>query len=165
MGLLDYYFACQPVHRFNPVTWAIRGYHHVYFLAWCANSRVQEYAADQRTVQLVGPEQAAATLVLMEVLHHMPWADLEVVAQQYMDVHQNPPDLFAEQVRRVNRATAGEWDEAMRKAIRRKTRTSDSHPSLRDRLKAVGVAPKEALRLAMDLSGAPSTELFANWPV
>lgn len=165
MGVLDYHLRVSPFHRLNPVTWVIRGYHFLYELAWSASSRVDEYAADRHTVELIGPEQTAATLVLIDVLHNMPWANLQAVAEQFVVANERPKDLFAEQVRRVKGATFGEWDEAMRKSLKCKTGPFDSHPCLRERLKAVGVPPKEALRLAMDLSGAPSTELFANWPV
>ena len=165
MALLDYFFCTRPWLQFNPVTWAIRCYHHVYGLAWCANSRGQEFVADQHTVELIGAEQTAATLMLIEVLHNIPWANLQVVAEQFIESNERPKDLFAEQVRRVKSATPSEWDEAMRKSLKHRTKPFDTHPCLKQRLKALGVAPKAALRIAMDLSGAPSTDLFANWPV
>jgi hypothetical protein len=40
----------------------------------------------------------------------------------------------------------------------------DTHPGRRDRLRALGVKPKKALRAALPQSGPPAGDLIPNWP-
>jgi hypothetical protein len=95
----------------------------------------------------------------------MEWADLGEVAEACVEMNESMDQIFAEQVRRVREADATDWETALRKARKAATGWFDSHPCLTDRLKAIGVSPKKALRLAMDLSGEPASALYANWPV
>ena len=46
----------------------------------------------------------------------------------------------------------------------RQTESFDSHPALRDRLKAMGVPPRKALKLALDQAGPPARDLVPSWP-
>lgn len=155
--------------RWNPLAWVFRGYHYLYAVVLYADRRAQEYAADRHTTQLVGADKAAATLVLLEVLEAMPWTQLVSVAEAVIETEQSVDRLFAEQVRRLRAAGPTEWSDGLRKAMRRRSHWTDTHPQLDDRLKALGVKPKKALALAFELfwdgEDAPSAELFANWPV
>ena len=39
----------------------------------------------------------------------------------------------------------------------------DSHPCLKERLKAIGVSPRKALDMAVPSAEPPARALFANW--
>ena len=165
MGQLERQFWGRRWYRVNPLAWVIRLYHFIYVLFWYANMRQQEYAADRHEVAHVGKEKAAAALMLVTLLYEMEWTELGAVAEACVETNQPMDRIFAEQVRRIRVAGPSDWEAALRKALRTATGWYDSHPCLADRLRAIRVSPKKALRLAMDLSGAPATALFANWPV
>jgi Zn-dependent protease with chaperone function len=165
MGQIEAGFWGRGWHRFNPLTWVVRAYHWLYAALWFANMRRQEYAADAHEVDHVGKEKAAATLVLISVLHTMDGVGLGDVAEAFIETNDRIDKLFAEQVRRVRTAGPSDWEKALRKAMRPTTGWFDTHPCLKERLGALRVSPKKALKLAMDLSGEPATALFANWPV
>jgi Zn-dependent protease with chaperone function len=165
MMQLERQFWGRSWYKVNPLAWLVRGYHRLYVLLWFANMRAQEYVADHFEVEHVGKEKAAAALALITMLHHMEWAQLGAVAEACVEANERVEDLFAEQVRRVRSASISDWETALRRALKESTHWDSTHPCLKDRLKALHVAPKKALRLAMDLSGAPATALFANWPV
>jgi Zn-dependent protease with chaperone function len=152
-------------HNFNPLTWVLRIYHWIYILTWFANQRRQEFIADQHEIDLVGRKNAAATLVLVNVFGTMKGTDLASVAESFVNTNERLDQIFAEQVGRIKASTRVDWQDALNKALRAQTGRYDSHPCLKDRLAAMDVAPKKALRLAMDLSGEPATVLFANWAI
>ena len=70
----------------------------------------------------------------------------------------------AEQVMRLRAASKSDWEDALRKALREETDWDSTHPALKARLKPLGVKAKAVLPLAMNMTGEPATELFANWP-
>jgi Zn-dependent protease with chaperone function len=162
---LERRYAGRSWHIFNPLTWVLRLYHWTYILTWFASQRRQELAADQHEIELVGKKNAAATLVLVNVLGTIRGTDLASVAESFVQNQERLDQIFAEQVRRIRSASNSIWQEALNKALKSKTGWLDSHPCFKDRLAAFGVPPKKALRLAMDLSGEPATALFANWPL
>ena len=165
MGQLEDQFLAHSWYAWNPLAWLVRGYHRAYFAAQSAASRDREYAADQFEVAHVGKREAAAALVLIEVLNALAWTNLFSVAESAVRLQTPIERIFAEQVRLLRAAGPSEWDDGLKKALRRPTGWFDSHPNLRDRLKAIGVKPVKALALATDLTGQPATDLFANWPV
>lgn len=150
----------------NPLVLALRAYHALFLLVYAAESRQAEYAADRHEADLVGKQVAAATLILFEVLPRLPWTRLSSVARGYALAMERGEDIFAEQVRRARATDPGELQDACRKALKEKTGYFDSHPCLKDRLKAIGVSPKKAAQLALDLfnEGDPASGLFRNWP-
>lgn len=149
----------------NPLIWLLRGYHLVFVMALSASSREDEYAADQFEVEHVGKEKAGATLVLLHVMEKLPWARLDAIAETFIADGQSLDNAFAEQVRRTRKASRGDWEDAFRKAMREETGSFDSHPCLKERLKAIGISPKKALAAALEQRGKPATELFLNWPL
>ncbi|MBX9622844.1 MAG: M48 family metalloprotease, partial [Gemmataceae bacterium] len=165
MARLDVLFLTKNWVRWNPLGWAFRGYHHLYYRLWFAYQRACEYEADYHEALQAGVDEAAGALVLMTVLGETEWASLGGVAEAAVEMDQKLDHIFAEQVRRVRGAGVADWEEAMRKALRRRSHWTDTHPSLADRLGFLGVKPKKALRLAADLGGEPAAALFANWPV
>jgi Zn-dependent protease with chaperone function len=150
----------------NPVVLTLRTYHALFLIFYFAQSRQAEYAADRHEAELVGKQVAAATLILFEVLPRLPWTRLSSVARGYAMAMERGEDIFTEQVRRARATDPGELQDACRKALKQKTGYFDSHPCLKDRLKAIGVSSKKAGQLALDLftEGEPASGLFPNWP-
>ena len=151
---------------FNPVILVVRAYHSLFLLIFFAQSRQAEYAADRHEADLVGKQVAAATLILFSVLPRLPWTRLSSVARGYALAIERDEDNFAEQVRRARGTDPSEIQDACRKALKEKTGLFDSHPSLKDRLKAMGISSKKATQLALRLfnEGEPASDLFPDWP-
>jgi Zn-dependent protease with chaperone function len=147
----------------NPLVWSVRLYHLFYFRLLFASQRREEFLADSYYVDQVGKKEAATTLVLIHVLENMPWANLMNMAENLVMANQSVDYFFAEQARRLRAASKSEWDDALRKALREETKWYSTHPSLKARLKALGVKSRNVLPLAMNMTGEPATSLFANW--
>jgi Zn-dependent protease with chaperone function len=167
IGQLEVRFATSVALKWNPLVWLVRGYHRLFLVVWCAHSREAEYAADRQEVAVVGSEEAASTLILLEVMDRLPWTRLSSIAGSYATARERIDDLFSEQMRRLKRMDPQEWRGACRKALKEKGSLFDSHPVLRDRLQAMGVSPRKATRLALELfrDGEPAQHLFPNWPL
>jgi Zn-dependent protease with chaperone function len=147
----------------NPAMWPLRLYHLLYGLARAARSRQQEYGADRHELEEVGKEAAASALILITVSERMPWTRLTSLAESWAQTSERPHLLFEEQARAVQKLDPYEWEEAMRKEFKRSTGLFDSHPGLKDRLGAMGVSSKQALRLIPNLVGSPANELFGQF--
>ena len=165
IGKLESRYVGRSLHSFNPLTWVLRIYHWTYIAVWFANLRRAELAADQHEIEMVGRKHAAATLVLVHVLGTIKGTDLASVAESYVQANERLDQIFAEQIRRIRAATKSVWQDALTKELRKTTNWLDSHPCLKERLDSIGVPPKKALKLAMDLSGTPATAMFVNWPL
>lgn len=163
MGNLEEKFLSTRYAVWSPLVWLVRLYHHVYFRLYFASQRCEEFLADSYYVDQVGEEEAATTLVLISVLHHLPSANLANMAGNLAMFGQRIEYFFAEQVKRLRAANKFEWEDAMKKALRRKTEWHSTHPGLKDRLKPLGVKARDVLPLAMNMTGEPATALFANW--
>jgi Zn-dependent protease with chaperone function len=150
----------------NPIVLALRAYHLAFMVIRASQSREAEYAADRHEAELVGKEVAAATLILFEIISHLPWTRLSSVGRSYAMHVQRDEDIFAEVVRRAQATDPNELKDACRKALKAKTGWLDSHPCLKERLKAMGVSSKKASQLALDLfnEGEPASTLFPDWP-
>jgi Zn-dependent protease with chaperone function len=164
VALLDYEFERRPLSKLNPIVWLICGYHLLYHLAAAAHSRAQEFAADRYEVLHVGKEVAAAALIRLTVPERLPWSRLSTVLEQHAATGLPATQLFAEQVRRARATSRSEWQDALAKELKRPTGAFDSHPALKDRLKALGVSPRKALQIVLDDSGPPAHELIPAWP-
>jgi Zn-dependent protease with chaperone function len=167
IGRLEYQFACWRMSIFNPLYWMVHAYHWFFVLIWAADSRRAELAADQHEIDHVGPEQAAATIMLVAAMQQLPWARLSNIARTCAADRERIDDLFSEQVRRARACDPYEWEEARKKCLKRKTALLDSHPCLKDRLKPQRVSSRKALALALDIlrKGRPASELVPAWPV
>jgi Zn-dependent protease with chaperone function len=159
----EQFYEQGPVCQVNPLVWVLRAYHWVFGVARAAHSREQEYQADQATVELVGAKRAAATLMRLELTESMPWLSLHSMAESAAQTSQPLTRIFKVQRERASRLTAGDWEEAYHIAMRNKTGMWDTHPCLRDRLKAVGASPKKTLEIAANDDGAPARALFPDW--
>jgi Zn-dependent protease with chaperone function len=148
----------------NPMVWMIRLYHQVYFRLYFASQRCEEFLADSYYVDHVGEENAATSLVLINVLENMPWANLANMAESMAMANYRVDFFFEEQVRRLRAASKSDWEDALRKALREETEWHSTHPNLKSRLKPLGVKARDILPLAMNMTGEPATKLFANWP-
>jgi Zn-dependent protease with chaperone function len=164
MGLLESKFAEGWLLRWNPLIWVLRGYHWLCFLAWAKHSRDDEFRADHHSVRQVGKKEAAATLIYLTVPGRLPYARLDSIAESFAATEQPLEDLFAEQRQRLKSISPREWEEALGKELKVKTEHFDSHPCLRDRLKAIGVSPRKALVCALQLGGPPVAERLKAWP-
>ncbi len=164
MNLLDQQLRGSVISRINPFCWLTLLYHTLLRCAFAANSRNSEFAADRWEVKQVGKEQAAATLLRLEVPERLPYVKLFNVAKAAVEVNTPLDQLFTEQARRVASIGKNEWREAMHSALEREPDPYDTHPTLKQRLKAVKVAPKNALPLAVSMEGPPARDLFPDWP-
>lgn len=93
----------------------------------------------------------------------LPWVRLSSILKSHVANNELIEEAFAEHLRRVRGIAPDEWEEACRKELKRKADLFDSHPSLRDRLKAMGVSPKRAAKLLPDQDGPPARDLFPQW--
>jgi Zn-dependent protease with chaperone function len=163
MALLEDVCATHRASALNPLVWLLRGYHVLFQYEWAAHSRQQEFAADRHEVAHVGKEEAAAALIHVTVTERLPWARLTSIVESCIATNEPLDRVFAEQVRRAESTSQSDWQDALRKELRRQTETFDSHPALKERLAAMGVSPKKALRLALDQSGPRARDLLDNW--
>src|SRR5205823_2699367 len=95
---------------------------------------------------------------------HVPWANLANMAENMAMANYRVDHFFEEQVRRLRASGQSDWENALRQALREKTQWHSTHPSLKDRLKPLGVKARDVLPLAMNMTGERATKLFANWP-
>lgn len=163
MDSVDKRFRRDWSHQLNPLVWLIGLYHLLYRLILAACSRQQVFAADRRSVEQAGAETTAAALVRVTLAHRLPYLRLTSIAESHLETGQPLELLFGEQERRSYSIYRSEWAEAFERELRRETEIFDSHPSLRDRLKAIGVSPKKALDKALESTGLPARELFDDW--
>ena len=158
----EFAFAEMP---WNPLGWILRSYHLLFRLAWAANQREQEYAADRYQVGMIGEKETAKALIAIFSIDEMPWSRLSSVAEWFALMRTQNASIFSEQVRRARGAKPSEWEDACRRALGQKTKTFDSHPCLRERLKAIGVSPKKAIALAAKLKPGETdpAEYIQGW--
>jgi Zn-dependent protease with chaperone function len=158
-------FRNRPATQLNPLVWLIRLYHWLFLLAWAAESRRQEYAADRHLVEQAGKDTAAVALLHITITDRLPWARLDSIAKSHAANNEPIDQIFAEHWRRARSIGPDEWDEACRKELKCKTRLFDTHPALRERLKAMGISAKRALKLLCRPQGPPARDLFPDWPL
>jgi Zn-dependent protease with chaperone function len=163
MARLDYQIRRHQVCWLNPLMWLICGYHGLYRIVDAAHSRQQEFAADRWQVAQAGKETAAAALVLLTVSERLPWCRLATIIDERVAEGRSAGQIFAEQLKRARLTSSSEWEQALKRELRRSTELFDSHPTLKDRLAAMGVSPKKALRLVLHQKGPPAHELIPGW--
>ncbi|HEV3116046.1 MAG TPA: M48 family metalloprotease [Gemmataceae bacterium] len=163
MAVLEYRVHMHRWSLLNPLAWLVRLYHFVFGLLWAANQRAEEYAADSHDVAVAGADVAASGLILFTVSEIMPWVRLSSIAEACVAAREPMNSIFAEQARRARAASPSEWKDACRKALKQKTGLFDTHPCLKERLKAIGVSPRKALDMAVPSAEPPARALFANW--
>jgi Zn-dependent protease with chaperone function len=146
-----------------PTTWPIRAYHLLTRYLWAVHSRNCEYAADRMSVRHLGKKGAAAALIYLTVCERMPWLRLSNIAQSYAVGGGAIEQIFAEQVERARRVDPSDWQEACARTLRVGTEPFDSHPCLRQRLAAMKISARKALKMALDQSGQPASELILGW--
>jgi Zn-dependent protease with chaperone function len=161
---LECCFASQRYAMVNPLVWVVRGYHWLYLLVQRLHSREQEFAADEHDAAQAGKQETAASLIYLDVIEELPWTRLSSVLESHAETGQRLDNMFAEQRERARSIDRDEWENAMRKALKKETGLLDSHPCLRERLKAVGVSPKKALGYALERSGPPIADRLRAWP-
>jgi len=163
METLEQHFHQQPTTKANPFVWLIRLYHLVFRIAWCANSRRQEFAADRRQAQRAGKYAAASALLNLVLAETVPWVRLSNIAKTYALANEQMELILSDYWRRARVAGNDDWVEACRKELKKVTRLLNSQASLQDRLKAMGVSPEQAHKLILEQGGTPARELFSGW--
>lgn len=152
------------INLFNPIPWIIVGYHRLFELAYAVNSREQAYAADRHSAGQSGPEATGESLIFMGVLEHTPYAHLSTIATSHLATNTHLDKIFSEQAQRAGGLDAYEWQRACKKALGARTHWFDSHPCLKDRLKALGISSKKAQEMTLDQADSPpATQLIDNW--
>jgi hypothetical protein len=117
-----------------------------YFYAYTfVFARQQEYEADASAAQLVGQEVAAASLISLDVKGQQLSEDYWANVYKNVETSPAPPkDVFKlmEKVLETPAAPAKvqSW---LQNALHRETDIDDTHPSLSDRLHALGINPNE----------------------
>lgn len=164
-GQIEWQFAAIRFSMFNPFVWLLRGYHRLFALAFFANSRAQEFVADEWEIEHVGPKQSARTSILLSAMEHLPNTQLAAVAETCVALNLPSMQVFSEQVARLRQASAEDWEAAFRKAAKARTKAFDSHPCLKERLKPTGLSKKQCLQIARRLNrgGEPAATLVENW--
>jgi Zn-dependent protease with chaperone function len=164
MSSLEYSLGRIPGYVINPVYWVVIGYHRLFLYLHFKHSREQEFKADEWSVNHAGKEVAAATLIFVVLSDYMPWVRLSSVVMSFIESDLPvPKDIFEKQLERAKTVPRSEWDQKLKKALSRRTRWTDSHPCLKDRLKAIGVSPKRALDTALSMKGDPASNLLMAW--
>jgi Zn-dependent protease with chaperone function len=163
MAVFEFYFRRQLVSFVNPLVWVLFLYHLLFRLLYFAHSRGQEYAADAYAVDQAGKDNAAAALIYLSVTEKLPWAKLGNIIESVVKNGEPLSRVFAEQAERARLTSPDEWQTALKKALKETTGVFDSHPSLKDRLRAMGVSSKKALKLALDQTGEPVSTLIPQW--
>jgi hypothetical protein len=149
----------------NPATWAVRGYHSLFLLAYAAYNRQCTYVADQHAAKEAGAEEAARAVILQTVAAGMKWTRLISLAETTVESKQAASSLFEQQTRAVRGLQPAHWQDAIRKELKRPAGSFDMFPSLKDRLAAIGVSAKTAPELTPSTSGTATLELFdGQWP-
>ncbi len=147
----------------NPLVWLALLYQVVYRFVDAAQSRGAEYAADRYAVQQAGAEATASALIYVCVSEHLRWANLGRIIESNVKLGEYMVPIFAQQVKDARATELKDWKKALQTAIMQGGGLFDSHPSLHKRLKAVGVVPKRALKVALDQQGTPASELIPGW--
>ncbi|MBL9171093.1 MAG: M48 family metalloprotease [Verrucomicrobiales bacterium] len=107
-------------------------------------SRVNEYEADACSVRLAGAQSAASALMRLPVdaslLTEKFWPSLYTKANDL----NTPPSDMAQSIRQTIAAGPSPEDAAkwLRQAFLAETNNSDTHPCLKDRLRAIGSLPE-----------------------
>jgi Zn-dependent protease with chaperone function len=107
-------------------------------------ARSREYEADKLSAEIVGARQTADALILTCIYDHYLqlkfWPELYRLAN---DKSEPPSDTYSE-MQRAFRAGVDQVgaEKAMNDALRLKTDADDTHPSLKDRLAALGEQPR-----------------------
>jgi Zn-dependent protease with chaperone function len=139
------------------------------FLSWFAPffnaysfpmARQNEYEADDASVRLTSRMAAAEALTSVNVVNS--YLSERYWPQIYRQADEHPQPAFAPYVG-MGGGVAAELDNAsteawLKQALDRKTDSSDTHPSLSDRLKAIGASA----RLAVPAAGAAADRLLGS---
>ncbi|MFT3881531.1 MAG: M48 family metalloprotease [Gemmatales bacterium] len=160
---LETWFARQSWLLINPLTWVIRGYHQLLLLALYASSREQEYAADAQAAEVMGKKETALTLALIDTIHRIPWSSMESIGTSMAMHHKQGESVFTELKMRARSMSIVDWEEAFTKAWKQETGVFDTHPCLKDRIKALGVKRKTILTQIGKDASPPLAQEMPIW--
>ena len=116
-------------------------------------ARANEYAADRESSKVTSPEDAGDALAAVysksEYIESRFWTEFYGRAESQL---QPPSQPFSDYVSALRSVPAEHSTAALAAALARETGLNDTHPSLKDRLRALGVRPN--LPLCFQLSAA-----------
>jgi Zn-dependent protease with chaperone function len=100
--------------------------------------RNQEYQADASAAEVTSPERTAQALVNVEVRSQQLRPFWEAVSKSVLHSANPPVQLFASWGNNLRQAVDPEDRTALERAMQVKTNSVDTHPSLKDRVAALG---------------------------
>ncbi len=141
------------------VRYLLIGYYYVFALFYCAESRRREFRADRLSAEICGPQRTAQALKNVVLAHAIPDLSIQELFREYAQNERPIENLYAEHRRRWAELPAAKINRVETEIMNRRTSIWDTHPSLRNRIAAVGKV--EAKELVVD---KPAHRLFADWP-
>jgi Zn-dependent protease with chaperone function len=139
------------------------GWYAPYFSAYSfALVRAHEYEADQAAADAAGPDAAATALAAITVADRYLGESYWPTVFRRMRTEPEPP-MTAFSGMAVSLAEARIGDQRvgwLQKALREHAGTADTHPSLADRLTALGVVPPEAIIAAQNGTAETAAQRF-----
>lgn len=125
-------------------------------------AREHEYEADQAAAEAAGPQAAATALSRLEIASHFLgeryWPGIYAGARESAHPTADPFAELPAAIRSTGAAAAA--PDVAASALARRTGTGDTHPSLSDRLSALGVEPHAAVRQAASPLSESAAECF-----
>jgi len=129
-------------------------------------ARRNEYEADKCAVDITGVQNTAETLINVGVkskfLQNNFWSD---VYQQIQTDSEPPSQIYAQMqktfLQEINRETA---DLYLKASLAEETNNADTHPCLRDRLRALGYIPyaEEDININMSITTSAANEFLGE---
>lgn len=104
--------------------------------------RKNEYEADAASAEVVGTERAGQALTNVHVRAALEPSFWEGIKKKVHQTPHPPADLFFDWEHYCKSQSPEDAATALEQALEEETGTTDTHPSLSDRLNALGVSPK-----------------------
>ncbi|WP_164491592.1 M48 family metallopeptidase [Staphylospora marina] len=127
-------------------TWIFRPFFRWFvprFSAWSfVMRRTEEYRADAKAAEMTSPQVAGEALIHIHVKRH--WYSETFMGDHVLDeVRKNGSvtGLFSLYLERMQQVPDEEWEKILKMSLAEDTDLTDTHPSLRERLEALGVTP------------------------
>jgi len=165
MHWTENWFRLQPGRWVNPFLWLLRGYHRVALSLYYARTRAHELRTDQAAVAASEAPAVAAAIVAEYTVPEVTFLRINAIADIAVKAGEKLDKIFGDHHEKAKGLGATEWENAFKKAMRRTADPLSPRPSLKDRLKALGVQPKQAFEAFQKESGTLFREEMPAWPV
>lgn len=165
MHWLENWVRLQPGRIANPFLWLLRGFHRFAMGLYYARSREHELQADKEAASAGKNTDVAAALVAEYAIPEVTYLRIDAIADIAVKAGEQLDKIFADHHERAKMLGPVEWENAFKKALRREADSLAPRPSLKERLKALGVNPKQAFDAFQKESGNLFREQMPAWPV